>query len=115
MGENSPQPSEHPRNPIEDEMARRIAEVAARMEAANRESILKFLEGVAKHARAIAGASVLAEEASRKKFLHALLHGERCAGCRLQVPRTEMEDAGEDPKGRPIRLCRECRRILGKE
>jgi len=57
----------------------------------------------------------LAAELGRLEHLLGLLAGEKCRGCTKTVARDDMADAGEDPRGRPIRLCRDCRKIVGKE
>lgn len=55
------------------------------------------------------------EKAVRLQILKGLLLGQKCKGCAQIVPRDELDEAGEDSRGRPIMLCKKCRDLVGLE
>lgn len=53
------------------------------------------------------------QQAQRLRILRGLLLEEKCRGCARMVPRDDIDQAGEDSRGRPIRLCSKCRKLIG--
>ncbi len=55
------------------------------------------------------------ERSAKLLVIHALLRGKKCKGCSTMVDVKELEPVGEDPDGREVLLCLECRKLMGQE
>lgn len=55
------------------------------------------------------------ERVARLGIIHALLQGRKCRGCGVMVKVDDLKSVGEDPKGREVELCLECRKLMGQE
>ena len=55
------------------------------------------------------------ERSARLLVIHALLQGKKCKGCSEMVDVKELKSVGEDPDGREVLLCLECRKLMGQE
>jgi hypothetical protein len=55
------------------------------------------------------------ERCLRIRVIAGMLQGQKCKGCATIVKRDELDEAGEDSRGRPILLCKKCRNLIGLE
>ena len=53
------------------------------------------------------------ERVTRLEVIKTVLRGERCRGCSKIVDKDDMDVVGEDARQREIRMCRECRVLMG--
>ena len=55
------------------------------------------------------------ERCARLLVIHSLLQGKKCKGCNEMVEARDLKSVGENPDGREVLLCRECRKLMGQE
>lgn len=55
------------------------------------------------------------ERVTRLEVIKAVIRGERCRGCSKIVDKDDMGVVGEDARQREIRMCKDCRVLMGLE